>query len=192
MRKIILFAFALTLNVIVSIGQTKIEQDSIRNIIESNFKKIDSFKTKLDKVTVENYLIGTWKFVNLQTTDGKILDSLKIQFYDSQGNLHSFKPEKAKRSDIKFSSDKRYVIFENPQNETSNGHWIYEFKNKRILLTYDKPYIPNDIKKLGIQIPGIPSDNLYIFKITKTELYLLELYPISEYEQWFHLRYYKK
>ena len=192
MIKYVLFALALTLNISVSFGQTRAEQDSIRNLLDNNFKKIDSYKTTLNKSTVESYLIGTWKFVNLQTTEGKILDSLKIQYYGSDGYLRSFKPEEAIRSDIKFSSDKRYVVFDNPQNETSKGSWTYEFNNKRVLLTYDKPYIPNDIKKLGLPIPGIPSDNLYIYKITKTELFLIELYPISEYEQWFNLRYYKK
>lgn len=173
-------------------GQSDLNQDSIQNIISLNLKKIESYKTTLDKNIIENYLIGNWKFINIQTFEGKVLDSVKIEFFDRIGELHTFKPEKAIRSDIKFSENKRYEVFDKPQNESSTGKWTYENNNKRILLTYDKPYLPDFMKKVNPNFPGIIDRDIFIFKLNANELYTMELYPINEFEQWFYLCYYKK
>ncbi len=173
-------------------GQSDLNQDSIQNIISLNLNKIESYKTTLDKNIIETYLIGNWKFINIQTFEGKVLDSIKIEFFDRIGELHTFKPEKAIRSDIKFSENKRYEVFDKPQNESSTGKWTYENNNRRILLTYDKPYLPDFLKEVNPNFPGIKDRDILIFKLSANELYTMELYPINEFEKWFYLCYYKK
>ena len=173
-------------------AQSEFQQDSFIKVSENNIKKIESYRTKLDKITIEKYLTGTWKFINIQTSEGKVLDSIKIEYYHDDGELQTFQTEKKVWSNLKFTNTNRYEIFDNPQDERSKGKWEYSAKSKSIVLTYDKQYYPNPMMKTILKIPGLKEESFFIYKITTAELYIMELYPVSDHEQWFYLRYYKK
>ena len=171
--------------------------DSVRNITLQNLKKLASYNTDLPGKDIENFLVGSWRFICLETTKGVLIDTLKIEYYDSEGYYHHFKPEKAIRPDIVFSAGQRYERLDTPMTNESTGSWHYEDSTKILNLEYDKPYFAPDLESLMKRIPtlklaGIKNKSFWIYKITNDELFIIEAYPINENEQWFNLAHYKK
>lgn len=173
-------------------GQTTTEIDSIRHRVEKNYEEISKFKTKASRKDIESLLIGTWKFINIQTIEGKIIDTLKIEYYDNTGVRHTNQPEIVKKPDMTFAKNHEYSIADNIPTNKSSGTWSYIDTVQALTLYYKKPYFPDPIMETVLKMPGLKSEDIWIYKITNDELYIMDRYPINEYENWVNLLYFRK
>jgi len=185
---IILFSFS-------CYSQSNGIHDSIGHIIEQNLKKLATYKTKLSKAEIENLLSGSWKFICLETSNGVKIDTMKTDYYDSEGNYHQSKPEKTEQPGLAFLAEKRYIRFDDPKTNASRGSWYYDDTFNALVLEYDSQYYPPDVESVMkniLKIPGLKKEYIWLYKITTEDLFIMEQYPINENEKWFYLKYFKK
>lgn len=63
---------------------------------------------------------------------------------------------------------------------------------KVLTLTYSKPYFADTMLARVLNLPGQEEENIFIYKLTVSELYIMMLYPVNAYEQDFYLEYYRR
>jgi len=169
---------------------------SFAQVGNGNIEMIEKIKTKKSKIEIEQLLIGHWEFIEMQTPEGKKIDTILHKIPNGTKGI-----EKVERTEYLFLEAMTYATNSGINKDTTNGTWIYRLLDKEVLLTFHEPILPVDksmpedyIKSLVEQgvIKPIEYAFFEIHKIDKNELWIIEHLPHSENELNYNILYYKK
>tara|TARA_R110002049_G_scaffold2511_6_gene18405 strand:+ start:6734 stop:7291 length:558 start_codon:yes stop_codon:yes gene_type:complete len=169
---------------------------SFAQVGNGNIEMIENIKTNKSKTEIEKLLIGHWEFIEMQTPEGKKIDTIFHKIPNGTTGK-----EIVERTNYFFLKTMSYATNSGIDNDTTNGTWMYRLPDKDVVLTFHEPVLPVDesmpedyIKSLVEQgvIKPIEYSFFEIHKIDKNELWIIEHLPHSENELKYNLLYYKK
>lgn len=160
-----------------------IDTNSVYKRVTFNRDYIEKQKTNLSKKEIEKLLIGTWSFIAI-----KRIDSLKKIDEVSRDILIDYPNETVKFNQLRFRPNKNKL-------EPNVEYWSYDEKERIVILKTGTPTYPDDNPDVFANVvkwSQEKTETLLIHKLTNQELIIMELFPISPYENGFKLLLYSK